>query len=198
MTDGRSRVPPPPPRAPRTANPIGRGFGRFILWLGGWRVVGAFPNVDKLVIIAAPHSSGMDAVWGLAAKIAMGVRITIMAKKELFWFPLGTLLRAFGAIPIDRGGKSGVVGAVTERFATQERMWYVLAPEGTRRAVTKWKSGFWHIARAANVPVMCAYFHYPEKIIGLGAVFEMTPDLEADMARVRAFYRPWVGKHRGT
>ena len=68
----------------------------------------------------------------------------------------------------------------------------------TSRRFTKWKSGFWHIARAANVPVMCAYFHYPEKIIGLGAVFEMTPDLEADMARVRAFYRPWVGKHRGT
>lgn len=197
MTDA-PRVPPLPPRAPRTRNPIGRLFGRFILWLGGWRVVGAFPDVDKLVIIAAPHSSGMDAVWGLAAKIAMGLRITIMAKKELFWFPLGPFLGLFGAIPIDRGAKTGVVGAVTERFETQEKMWYVLAPEGTRKAVTKWKSGFWHIARAANVPVCCAYFHYPEKIIGLGAVFEMTPDLEADMARVREFYKPWVGKHRGT
>jgi 1-acyl-sn-glycerol-3-phosphate acyltransferase len=169
-----------------------------ILRLGGWRLVGEFPNLDKLIIIAAPHSSGMDAVWGLAAKIAMGLRITIMAKKELFWFPLGPFLRLFGAIPVDRSAKLGVVGAVTERFATQERMWYVLAPEGTRKQVTKWKSGFWHIARAANVPVQCAYFHYPDKTIGLGPVFEMTADLEADMARVREFYRPWVGKHRGT
>ena len=78
-TDARSLVPPPPPRAPRTRNPLGRWFGRLILRLGGWRVVGAFPDVDKLIIIAAPHSAGMDAVWGLAAKIAMGVRITIMA-----------------------------------------------------------------------------------------------------------------------
>ena len=77
-------------------------------------------------------------------------------------------------------------------------MWTVLAPEGTRKTVTKWKSGFWHIARASGVPVQCAYFHYPEKTIGLGPVFEMTADLEADMARVREFYRPWIGKNRGT
>ena len=193
-----SVVPPLPPRAPRTRNPLGRLLGRFILWCGGWRFVGEFPDVDKLVIIAAPHSSGMDAVWGLAAKIAMGLRITIMAKKELFWFPLGPFLRAFGAIPIDRSAKQGIVGAVAARFADQERMWYVLAPEGTRKQVTKWKSGFWHIARGANVPVQCAYFHYPEKIIGLGPVLEMTSDLDADMARVREFYKPWIGKHRGT
>lgn len=194
----RDRVLHLPPRAPRTANPIGRAFGRFILWLGGWRMTGAFADVDKLVIIAAPHSSGWDAVWGLAAKLAMGLRIVIMAKKELFWWPLGALLRAFGAIPIDRAAKAGVVGAVAARFGDQERMWYVLAPEGTRKQVVKWKSGFWHIARAAQVPVQCAYFHYPERTIGIGPVFEMTEDLDADMARVRAFYRPWIGKHRGT
>jgi 1-acyl-sn-glycerol-3-phosphate acyltransferase len=198
MTDWKDLVPELPPRAPRTSNPAGRLLGRTILWLGGWRFVGDFPDVDKLVIIAAPHSSGMDAVWGLAAKIAMGLRITIMAKKELFWFPLGPFLRLFGAIPVDREAALGVVGAVTERFEQQQKMWYVLAPEGTRKHVTKWKSGFWHIARGAGVPVQCAYFHYPEKVIGLGRVFEMTSDLNADMARVREFYRPWVGKHRGT
>lgn len=190
-------VPPPPPRAPLTRNPIGRWFGRTILRLGGWRVVGAFADEPRLLVIAAPHSSGMDAVWGFAAKIAMGVRIETMAKKELFWFPLGALLRALGAIPIDRGAGKGVVSAATARFNEQPNMWYVLAPEGTRKTVTKWKSGFWHIARGANVPVQCAYFHYPEKTIGLGPVFEMTADMDADIARVREYYKPWIGRNRG-
>jgi len=77
-------------------------------------------------------------------------------------------------------------------------MWFVLAPEGTRKRVENWKSGFWHIARDANVPVVCAYFHYPTKTIGIGAVMHMTTNLKADMAMVRDYYRPWIGKHRGT
>ena len=191
------RVPPPPPRAPKTRNPIGRFIGRTILALGGWRVVGAFPDVDKLVILAAPHSSGWDAVWGLAAKLAMGVRIQIMAKKELFWFPLGALLRAFGAMPTDRSAAHGVVGQMAQELRAREQLWVVLAPEGTRRLVKKWKTGFWHIARDADVPVQCAYFHYPDKTIGIGAVFRMTGDMHADIARVREFYRPFQGKYHG-
>jgi 1-acyl-sn-glycerol-3-phosphate acyltransferase len=191
-------APPPPPNATLTRNPIGRAFGRLVLRLGGWRVSGQFPDVPKLVILAAPHSSGWDAVWGLAAKLAMGVRIEFMAKKELFWWPLGALLRSLGGLPIDRSANKGAVGSAVARFATMQRMWYVLAPEGTRKRVTRWKTGFWHIARAAGVPVQCAYFHYPDRIIGLGPTFTMTEDMEADVARVREFYKPWIGKNRGT
>lgn len=185
-----------PPLAPRNGNAFMRLVGRTVLRAGGWRVVGAFANVPKLVIIAAPHSSGWDAFWGLAAKLAMGVNVRFMAKAELFWWPLGPLLRALGGTPIERSASSGVVPQTVEHLRTQDTLWVVLAPEGTRKRVEKWKSGFWHIAVGAGAPVQCVFFHYPERTIGLGETFTMTGDLATDMATVRAYYRPFVGKHR--
>ena len=187
-----------PDSAPRTGNAFTRWIGRSVLRLGGWTMAGDFPDQPKLVIIAAPHSSGWDAVWGLAAKVALGIRIVVIGKQELFRWPLGWLLRKFGAVPVDRAHAHGVVEQVAERFADSDAMWFVLAPEGTRKHVRNWKTGFWHIAREANVPVLCAYFHYPERTIGIGPILHMTADAKADMARVREFYRPWIGKHRGT
>ena len=190
-------VPELPARAPRTNHPIARRLARLALRLFGWRVVGEWANEPRMVLLAAPHSSGWDAVWGLLAKVAMGVRIQFMAKKELFWWPLGPLLRSFGALPTDRSAAHGVVGQMVDELKRHEQLWCLLAPEGTRRLVKKWKTGFWHIARAADVPVQCAWFHYPDKTIGLGAVFRMTDDLRADMERVREFYRPFQGKYHG-
>jgi len=190
-------VPELPPLAPRTRHPVARRVARAALRAFGWRVVGEWANESRLVLLAAPHSSGWDAVWGLLAKVAMGVRIEFMAKKELFWWPLGPILRGFGAIPTDRSASHGVVGQMSGELRARDPLWLVLAPEGTRRLVRKWKTGFWHIARAADVPVQCAYFHYPEKTIGLGAVFRMSDDMGADIARVREFYRPFQGKYHG-
>lgn len=194
----RPRVPVLPPNAPRTGNAFGRWFGRSLLRLGGWTIEGNFADHPRMVLVVAPHSSGWDAFWGLAAKLAMGVEIAFMAKAELFRGPLGWLLRALGGIPVDRSRAHGAVEQAGARLRAAERMWFVLAPEGTRRRVDTWKSGFWHIARNAGVPVFAAYFHYPERTIGLGRVFETSPDLDADMAKLRAYYRPFVGKHRGT
>jgi 1-acyl-sn-glycerol-3-phosphate acyltransferase len=186
-----------PACAPRGGNAFTRWLGRTVLRLGGWTMTGDFPDQRKLVIIAAPHSSGWDAVWGLAAKVAMGIRIVVIGKQELFRGPLGWLLRRFGAIPVDRAQAHGVVDLVVERFEQSDTMWFVLAPEGTRKRVERWKTGFWHMARDANVPVLCVYFHYPTRTIGIGPVLHMTADLKGDMARVRDYYRPWIGKHRG-
>jgi 1-acyl-sn-glycerol-3-phosphate acyltransferase len=161
-------------------------------------MAGDFPAERKMVILAAPHSSGWDAVWGLAAKVALGIRIVVIGKQELFRGPLGWLLRRFGAIPVDRAKAHGVVDMVAARFAESEAMWFILAPEGTRRRVEHWKTGFWHIACKADVPVLCAYFHYPERTIGIGPLMHMSGNLKADMAMIRAFYKPWVGKNRGT
>ncbi len=191
-------VPVIPANAPRTRNPIGRAIGRAILRAGGWKVTGVLPDLPKVVLIAAPHSSAWDAVWGLAAKLAMGLHVEFMAKRELFWVPLGPLLRAFGAVPTDRGARHGVVGGMARRFEAMERLWLVIAPEGTRRRVEHWKSGFWHIAHAAQVPVVCVYFHYPERTVGFGPTLSMTGERDFDMLRVREFYKPWQGKHRGT
>lgn len=193
-----TRVPALPPQAPRSGNAFTRWFGRTVLRAGGWTIEGEFADRAHMVVIAAPHSSGWDAVWGLAAKLAMGVDIAFMAKAELFRGPLGWLLRALGGIPINRARAHGSVGQAAASIRGAPRQWFVIAPEGTRRRVEHWKSGFWHIARAAEVPVFCAWFDYPSRTIGLGRLFETSDDLAADMARIREYYRPYIGKHRGT
>ncbi|UHQ20555.1 lysophospholipid acyltransferase family protein [Lysobacter sp. KIS68-7] len=190
---------PLPPSAPRVkSSAFGRWFGRTLLRLGGWRMVGEFPDLAKVVLIGAPHSSNWDGIWGLGAKLALGLDIRILGKHQLFWWPLGPILRKIGVVAVDRSAASGVVEQAASMIAQADQFWFGLAPEGTRKPVERWKPGFWKIAKAANVPVLPAYFHYPEKIIGIGPVFELTDDMPGDIARIRAWYRPWQGRHHGT
>lgn len=192
-------IPPIPPSMPRVrANRFTRWLGRSVLRLGGWRVVGTLPDLPKLVLIAAPHSSNWDGLWGFAAKLAMGLEVRVLGKRQLFWWPLGSLLRWLGVIPIDRSAPQGTVGQAVEMLMRADRMWFALAPEGTRRRVQRWKTGFWKIAHAARVPILPAYFHYPERVIGFGELFHVGDDAEADIARLREWYAPWIGRNRGT
>lgn len=186
-----------PDTLPRSGNAFSRGFGRLLLRLGGWRLVGEVPPYPKLMVIVAPHSSFWDAFWGLAAKLAVGARIEFMVKKEAFRGPVGWILLRLGAIPTNRSYPGGIIGEMAQRFHDNERMWLGIAPEGTRKPVQRWKSGFWRIAREADVPVLCVYLDYPDRVVGLGAVFHTSADWEADMGRMRAFYAPFRGKHRG-
>ena len=174
-----------------------RRIFRALVRRSGWRLEGELPDVPRAVLIAAPHSSWWDGVHGLLFKVAMGVDISFMAKDELFAGPLGWLLRKLGGIPIQRRAAHGVVEQMHELFGTREKLWLGITPEGTRRRVAQWKSGFWHIARDAGVPIVPVYFDYPRKVIGVGPLFETTPDMEVDIAALRAFYQPYKGKHRG-
>lgn len=201
MTDATDdRLLPVPPNAPRTPpNAFTRWLGLTVLRLGGWRVAGELPNVARLVLIGAPHSSNWDGVWGFAAKLAMGLDIRVLGKDSLFRIPvLGGVLRWLGVISVDRSAASGVVPQAAALIRNSEGIWYGLAPEGTRKRVEKWKAGFWKIAKAADVPVLRMYFHYPDKVVGFGPLFHLSDDMAADMAAIRAWYRPWIGKNRGT
>lgn len=198
-TAGGGLVPPLPPNAPRLApNRFTRWLGRTVLRLGGWRMVGTLPDIPRLVLIGAPHSTNWDGVWGVAAKLALGLDVRILGKHELFWGPLGPLMRALGVIAVNRGAPQGVVEQIAQRMRAADRYWFAIAPEGTRKPVAQWKPGFWKIARAAGVPVLPAYFHYPDRVIGIGPPFETSDDMQADLARLRAWYRPWQGKYHGT
>ncbi len=193
----RPRIPILPANAPRTGNALTKWIGRTVLRLGGWTIAGDWPDVPRLVAIAAPHSSAWDVIWGLAAKVAMGVDVVFMGKQEAFWGPVGWLLKRFGGLPVNRSAPGGIVEQVVERMRRSERMWFVIAPEGTRRAVEKWKPGFWRIARRAGVPVFCIWFHYPDKTLGLGPIVELTDDVHADLVRIRAQFVPYQGRNRG-
>lgn len=186
-----------PPNVPQFPGRAWRRWFRACVRLSGWRLEGELPDVPRLVLIVAPHSSWWDGIWGLLFKLALGVDIAFMAKRELFRWPLGGLLRKLGGLPVERGAAHDVVAQMVTRFAEHERFWLGIEPEGTRKPVRKWKSGFWHIAHQAGVPILPGYFDYPRRVIGLGPLFHTGDDRHADIARLRAFYAPFRGKHRG-
>ena len=190
---------PLPPNAPRVPhNRFARWLGRTVLRLGGWRMEGAFPDIPRLVLIGAPHSSNWDGIWGFAVKLAMGLDIRILGKHQLFWWPLSALMRWLGVIAVNRQAARGVTEQAAHLIRNADRYWFGLAPEGTRKHVEHWKPGFWKIASGAGVPVLPAYFDYPRKVIGIGPPFVLGDDMAADIARIRAWYRPWQGRHHGT
>ena len=195
---GAAEFPRLPPQVPKFAPSLTGRLCRWALRVCGWRIAGEFPNLPKLVLIAAPHSSNWDGIWGILVKVALRLDMHFIGKREAFFWPLGAVLRSVGGIPIDRHGGHDVVGLVSNQFSTHDRFWFGLAPEGTRKKVTKWKSGFWHIARAAQVPILPVYFHYPEKTIGVLPLFHTTGNLEVDMAKLRELYIPYQGRNHGT
>lgn len=190
-------LPPLPAGVPQFPPSWPRRLCAWLLARCGWRILGTLPDRARLIVIAAPHSSWWDGVWGLLFKVALGIDIAFMGKRELFRGPLGWVLRRMGGIPIERSAAHGVVEQMIARFDDRPRLWLGIAPEGTRRQVAKWRSGFWQIARGAGVPILPVAFDYPTKTITLGPLFEPGADLAADLAALRAFYAPFRGKHRG-
>lgn len=187
-------LPPSAPRMPR--NRVLEWLGRTILRLGGWRMVGGFPDLPKIVLIAAPHSSNWDGLWGMAVKLGLGVKLSILGKDALVKAPvIGPLALWQGVIGVDRSAAHGVVEQAANAIRKADRMWYTIAPEGTRKWVDRWKPGFWHIARTAGVPVVPAYFDYASKTIGVGPPFELTADMQADIARIQRWYAPFKGRN---
>ena len=126
--------------------------------------------------------------------MALGIRPTWMAKDSLFRGPLGWLLRQLGAVATDRSNPNGVVGQTVAALREAPAMWLVLAPEATRRRVAKWRSGFYHIAVGAGVPILPVYFHYPERRIGIAELFHPSGDMDADLRALQQLYAPWKGK----
>ena len=138
-----------------------RGLARLILRIGGWTAVGAMPDVPKAVIVAAPHTSNWDGFWGIVYKISIGADIHFFAKKSLFWFPLGALLRGLGGIALDRGRAGSAVQQAIDMFEEQDSFYFALAPEGTRTPTPRlrpFKKGAFHIAMQAGVPVVPVVF----------------------------------------
>lgn len=195
----RIRAPGEMPEMGDQLPPWGYGWtqrmGRWLLKVWGWHVVGEFPNRSKFVAIVAPHTSNIDFFVGLFCIIGMGLRASWMAKHTLFYFPIGIVMRWLGGIPVNRTERLGVVQQMAGTFDEREHLILGVTPEGTRSRVEEWKSGFHRIAVAAKVPILLVYFDYPSKQIGFGPLVEPSKSLDADMVKIREFYRAFQGRH---
>ncbi|WP_165774729.1 1-acyl-sn-glycerol-3-phosphate acyltransferase [Candidatus Viridilinea mediisalina] len=164
------------------------------LALAGWRAEVAEPLPPRCLIIGAHHTTWWDLIVTLLLMGATGVRFRWIAKDSLFRAPLGWLLRALGGMPVRRGAKANFVGQMVAAFQADPELRVAMVPEGTRRRVDHWKTGFYYIAHGAGVPIVLGYADYAKRCVGLGPVLLPSGDLDADFARYRAFYGAVTGR----
>ncbi|WP_395644745.1 lysophospholipid acyltransferase family protein [Terricaulis sp.] len=183
---------------PAPYNGLGSEIVRWIsgayLRLSGWRIRGDWPGFDKAVLVAAPHTSNWDGLNMLATAGYYRVKLKWMGKKSLTTGPFGWVLKAMGCVPIDRSASHDVVRTMADVFAREPKIVLAIPPEGTRSAVREWKSGFYHIAHAAKVPLVLSVLDYGKKTVSLAATFTPSGDYDADLAAIRAHYANAVGK----
>ncbi len=158
------------------------------LRLAGWKFEGGKPDVKKCVVLAFPHTSNWDGLMLVALAKSIGLEMSWMIKNDWVKGPMGVLLRSVGAVAVDRKGAHNLVDQMIEEMRKRDSFTLVIPPEGTRRRADAWKSGFYHIARGANVPVVPGYLDYGRKRAGLGPPIDLTGDVKKDMDAIRAFY----------
>jgi len=161
----------------------------------GWRKKGQIPDIPKFVVISAPHTSNWDLAVGLALAFAFRVKVCWMGKDSLFRGPFSEIFKWLGGIPVDRSKSTGMVSQAIQAFQESERMIMIIAPEGTRSRTLHWRSGFYHIARGAGVPIALGFLDYRRKTGGIGPLITPTGDIDADMQAIRAFYAGVTPRH---
>ena len=171
-----------------------RGLGRLCLRITGWKIKGTLPALDKYVLIAAPHTSNWDLLHMLAIAFALDLKVHWLGKNTLFRPPFGFILKWLGGIAIDRSKANNVVQALADEFEARGTLTLAVPPSGTRSRREYWKSGFYHIARTANVPIVMGFLDYGPKEGGFGPHITPTDDMSADMDKIRAFYDTVDGK----
>lgn len=176
---------------------IGKLAAKAFLGLQGWKTDGEVPPYDKYVLIAAPHTSNWDLPFTLYTSYDVGVPVRWMGKKEIFRFgPWGWWMKYLGGLPVDRSKKNNLVQQCVDMFEQHDKLVLLVPPEGTRKGGRDtWRSGFYHIAMAANVPIVMGYLDYSNKRSGFGPAVHPTGDIAADMEKIRAFYGPDMAKY---
>lgn len=177
------------PQVPRRGNAFSRGFARLLLKMMGWRIVGSPPDTPKFIVTAAPHTSNMDGLIFLIASVAMGLELHWIGKHTLFKGLGGRFLKWMGGISVERNSAQDLVGQVAEEFRARDALVIVIAPEGTRGLVNRWKSGYYRMALQAEVPIALGFMDYPSKRVGFGPALHVSGEYEADMAVMMDFYR---------
>lgn len=175
--------------------PAVKSIAEFIFFkIWGWQLNGSFPHLDKCVVIVVPHTSWVDFLLGLLVRRVIQKDINFIAKKSLFKFPFGWYFRWMGGTPIDRSKSSNAVLAIVDIFNQHQTFRLALSPEGTRKKVTQWKTGFYYIAKAAKVPIVMAAFDYGKRQIKFSEPQYPTDDIELDFKNYKIFFKGVLGK----
>ncbi len=161
----------------------------------GWKIIHDFPKLKKYVVIAAPHTSWQDFPIGIMAKFAKGANVNYIGKASLFKPPFGFLFRWLGGAPVDRTKNTKLVDAIVDVFNTKDAFVLGMSPEGTRKKVDAWKTGFYYIAKGANVPIVMATLDFKNKQIQISEPYILTDDMDADMNHFYNYFDGVEGKH---
>lgn len=169
---------------------------RFIFFkLMGWKITGGFDeSIKKCVVIVVPHSSWHDFYLGIFVRGMLGFQINYVAKKELFQFPFGFYFRWMGGAPLDRTGGLNKVDAIVNVFKDKEIFRLAISPEGTRKKVKNWKTGFYYISLQAKVPIIPVAFDFGNKSVKLGNEFWPTGNQIQDFRNLQMFFKDVKGK----
>ena len=188
-------VPSLGPNVPRRGNALEHAFGRMMMRITGWKFNGAIPDEPRFVLIVAPHTSNWDFFVGLWAYFALGFRASFLAKHTVFVWPFAPFLRWLGGVPVNRSVSRDRVAESIDAFNASEKMVLIIAPEGTRKFVPEWKTGFYHVADGARVPIVPVAFDFEHKLIRIFPPFHTTGDADADIGAIQDLYRRIQGKH---
>lgn len=188
-------IPAVPPAIPQRGSAVWRWVGRRVLGLTGWRIEGTLPATPRLVIAVAPHTSNWDFLHGAAAMFALDLKLSFLAKHTLFAWPFGSFLRWMGAIAIDRRAPNGVVDDAVRAFTASASRVLVIAPQGTRQPVARFKTGFLRIAKEAGVPVVLVALDYGNRCVRIGPAIKLLGEIEAERERVERWFSAYPGRH---
>lgn len=171
-------------------------MGTFALHILRWRVEGDIADNPRYVAIVAPHTSNWDFVVGLAARYALRLDASWLGKHTLFRPPFGWIMRRWGGIAVDRNASHDVVSQTVAEFSSRPRVFLVITPEGTRKQVSRWRTGFWHIAKGAGVPILPIVFNWRERVIRIGRPFLPGADVSKDIEQLQLFFAGASGLRR--
>lgn len=172
---------------------ITRILSKSILRLLGWKLRMELPSIKKYIIIIAPHTSNWDFFLGKLANWSCGQKAKVLVKKEAFKFIIGSLIKMWGGVPIDRSKSENVVDQVVQYFNSNDSFILGITPEGTRKRNPDWKTGFYRIAVKAQVPVFFGYIDFATKKLGMHDFFVPTGDMEKDMLQIKSYYKDMKG-----
>lgn len=175
---------------------MGRISNFILCKLLGWKIINDFPHhIDKYIIIAGPHTSNWDFPLAVTVKFAKNLKVRFIGKHTLFKPPYGFIFRALGGQPVNRSKSTNMVDSIIEVFNTQEKFVFAISPEGTRKRVSKWKTGFYHVAMGANVPIVMTTLDFGRKQVLIDEPYVLTGDMKTDFKHFHDFFKGVQGKN---